>query len=324
MPKRKKPAEPETPSTESNGGAAPARPFWSGTISFGLVSIPVELFAAVRARRKSLKMVDKEGHALGRQYHCSADGKKLSNDDLVRGYETESGEIVVITDEEFESLAPEMSRDIELKRFVAQDQIAPMYYDKSYFLAPAGQSSKAYILLAKTMERTGRVAIGKFVMRDHEYLVAILAEDGLLRAETLRHADEIRSAETIGLPPAAKAAAKTVSDLEKEIEHLSRKELDASELEDDAAQALQNLAERKLKKDQDVIEQAALEDEEEPGEQGAKIIDFMEVLRKRVAANAVARTGEDVKEKRRPATSAKASRLPSAKKRPSARKRSKT
>jgi DNA end-binding protein Ku len=167
------------------------------------------------------------------------------------------------------------------------------------------------------MERTGRVAIGKFVMRDHEYLVAILSEDGILRAETLRHADEIRSPETVGLPKVAKAAAKTVSEFAKEIEHLTRKELDPSELEDDAARALQKLAQSKLEKDQDVIEQGALEDEEEPVEQGAKIIDFMEVLRKRVAQNAAAHTGEDGEEKPRP--TAKSSRSEPAAKKTAAR-----
>src|SRR5688500_13883019 len=147
-----------------------------------------------------MKLVDTEGHALGRQYHCSKEGKKLDYDDLVRGYETEDGKMVVITDKEFESVAPEMSADIELRSFVPLEQVPALYFQKPYFLAPAGKSAKAYVLLAETMKRTGRAAIGSFVMRGHEYLVAIVADNGVLRLDTLRYADEIRTPASIGLP----------------------------------------------------------------------------------------------------------------------------
>lgn len=273
--------------------SAPVRSFWSGTITFGLVSIPVDLFAAARPRQKSMKMVDKDGHALGRQYRCSKEGKKLSNDDLVRGFETESGEVIVVTDEELESVAPETSRDIELKRFVPFEQIAPIYFDRPYFLAPAGRSAKAYNLLAKTMERSGRVAIGSFVMRGHEYLIAILSENGVLRAETLRHADEIRTPEFVGLPKRTKGAAKLVNELIKEIDGLMSEELNMAELEDREAEALQDLAQAKRKKGEDVIEQTQLEDEDAQESGGAQIIDLMAVLRKSLAKNAIVTTARD-------------------------------
>jgi DNA end-binding protein Ku len=179
---RSKPSEPPE-------GAPSVRSIWSGNLTFGLVSIPVEMFAAVRPRQKAMKMVDKDGHPLGRQYHCSADGKELSANDLVRGYQSDSGEMVVISDEEFESLAPETSGDIDLIRFVPQQQIPPIFYDRPYFLAPSGRSAKAYNLLAKSLERAERVAIGTFVMRGHEYLVAIVSDNGVLRADTLRRAN---------------------------------------------------------------------------------------------------------------------------------------
>ena len=117
----------------------------------------------------------------------------------MRGYETDSGKMIVITDEEFESVAPEMSGDIELRNFVPLEQIPPIYFNRPYFLAPAGKSAKAYHLLTATMEKTKRVGIGSFVMRGHEYLVAIIADNGVLRADTLRYADEIRTPESIGL-----------------------------------------------------------------------------------------------------------------------------
>jgi DNA end-binding protein Ku len=265
--------------------AAPVRAFWSGTITFGLVSIPVDLFAAVRPRRKSMKMVDPEGHALGRQYHCPEDGKTLSADEIVRGYETDSGEIVVVTDAELESVAPEMSRDIDLARFVPRAQIPPAFYQRPYFLVPAGRSSKAYHLLARTMERTGRIGIGHFVMRDHEYLVAIVSEGGLLRAETLRFPDELRTPADVGLPKRPKVPAAKVKPLTKAIEALTQDTLDVDELSDRYAEALHALAEKKEKRGQDVIRQADLSDEdEEPG--GAEVIDLMQVLRKSLSGKA--------------------------------------
>ncbi|MEO8312198.1 MAG: Ku protein, partial [Caldimonas sp.] len=211
---------------EAKQPAAPVRPFWSGTITFGLVSIPVDLFAAVVPRRKSMKLVDEEGHPLGRRYWCPKGEKVLDNDDLVRGYETAAGKMVVISDEEFASAAPEKSRDIDLERFVPLDAIPPFFFDRPYLLAPDERAGKAYALLAQTMAKTGKAGIGSFVMRGHEYLVAILAENGLLRAEVLRYADELRTPQSIGLPKPGKAEASRVRALAREIDSLSKPGVD--------------------------------------------------------------------------------------------------
>lgn len=292
MPKRKHKPAPET-EQEQESSSARVRSLWSGTITFGLVSIPVDLLSAVRPRQTAMKLVDKAGHALGRQYHCSKEGKKVDYDDLVRGYETDDGKMVVITDQEFESVAPEMSADIELRSFVPLEQIPPLYFQKPYFLAPAGKSSKAYNLLAATMEKTGRVAIGSFVMRGHEYLVAIVADNGVLRADTLRYTDEIRTPDTIGLPKRAKVAASKVTQFVKAIDDLTRDELDMSELQDREAEALKELAESKQEHRDDVIHpKGAEEADAEAVTGGAKIIDLMEVLRKSLSKSTVVRTAE--------------------------------
>ena len=290
MPSRKKrKTEDEAPQSEESGPRV--RPLWTGTITFGLVSIPVELLTAVRPRQTAMKLVDKEGHALGRQYHCSKEGKKLDNDDLIRGYETDDGKMVVISDEEFESVAPEMSADIELRSFVPLEQIPALYFQKSYFLAPSGKSAKAYVLLAETMARTGRVAIGSFVLRGHEYLVAIVPDNGVLRAETLRYADEIRTPESIGLPKRSKVTAGKVNQYAEAIKALAHKELKISELEDKEADALQELVESKRKEHDDVIHPTGAEPEDtDAAAGGAQIIDLMEVLRKSLSKNAVVRT----------------------------------
>ncbi len=293
MPKRKHNGGSQQATTEEAG--APVRSMWSGTITFGLVSIPVDLLSAVRPRQTAMKLVDKSGHALGREYHCSKEGKQLDNDELVRGYETDDGKMVVITDEEFESVAPEMSGDIELRGFVPLEQIPPMYFQKPYFLAPAGKSAKAYNLLTATMEKTGRVGVGSFVMRGHEYLVAIVSDNGVLRADTLRYTDEIRTPESIGLPKVKKPAAGKVSQFGRAIDELKQTRLDMSELADRDAQALRELAESKEKQDEDVVHQRGLEAADAEATEGsAQIIDLMEVLRKSLSKNAVvSRAGGD-------------------------------
>lgn len=291
MPERKQAAQ---SAAELEKAAAPARSMWTGTITFGLVSIPVELLSAVRPRQTAMKLVDKTGHPLGRQYHCSKEERKLNFDDLVRGYETDDGEMVVITDKEFESVAPEMSGDIDLRNFVPIEQIPPIYFQRPYFLAPAGKSTKAYHLLAITMERTGRVGIGSFVMRGHEYLVAIISDNGVLRADTLRYADEIRTPRAIGLPERKKVAATKVNRFAKAIDDLQRDSIDVSELEDKEAEVLQELAEKKQSERSDVVHTRGLESEDpEAAAGGAQIIDIMEVLRRSLSKNAVVRTAAE-------------------------------
>jgi DNA end-binding protein Ku len=271
--------------------AAPGRAFWSGTITFGLVSIPVDLFAAVRPRRTAMKMVDTKGKALGRQYYCPKDNKKLANDEIARGFETEDGKMVVISDEELEAIAPDKTRDIDLRRFVPIEQIPPMYFQRPYFLAPSGKSNKAYHLLAETMERTRRVGIGSFVMRDHEYLVAILSEGGVLRAETLRFADELHTPEDMGLPKRRKAPRNRVTALSKEIAAATQDELDPHELSDQYAAAIQKLADAKRKNDKDVVRISGAEDEDaEPGT--SNVIDLMAVLRRSLSPKAVVTTAD--------------------------------
>lgn len=313
MPRRKQ--RDAAPAAEESAGAS-VRSLWSGTISFGLVSIPVDLLSAVRPRQTAMKLVDKSGHPLGRQYHCSKEGKKLDNDELVRGYETDAGKMVEITDEEFESVAPEMSADIDLRNFVPLDQIPSMYFQKPYFLAPSGKSAKAYHLLAATLERTGRVGIGSFVMRGHEYLVAIVSDNGVLRADTLRYVDEIRTPEAVGLPKPSKVAAKKVDQFAKDIDELTRSELDISEMEDQEAEALQALVKAKEKDEVNVIHASGLEEaDQETAEGGAKIIDIMAVLRKSLSKNAVVRTAQsgppiDLAERRAQRTNATAKKTP--------------
>ena len=253
-----------------------ARSFWSGTITFGLVSIPVSLFPANRSDGVSLRMVTPDGVPVSRRYFCPKHEKELDWDEIVRGYEVEKGEFVVVTDEDLERLAPEKTRDIDLRRFVQLDEIDPIYFERAYFLTPAGNSTKAYRLLAQTMEETERAGIATFVMRGKEYLVAIIAENGILRAETMRFADEVRSPADVDLPKPAKPKPATVKKMETQINKLSKRTLSEDELTDESTEKLLKLVAKKEKSGKDVVEPPA-DAEIEPSE---GVIDLMEVLKR--------------------------------------------
>jgi DNA end-binding protein Ku len=252
-----------------------ARSFWSGTITFGLVSIPVDLFPANRSERVSLRMVSEEGIPLSRRYFCSKDGRELDWDEIVRGYEVEKDQYVVVSDDELERLAPDKTRDIDLRRFVPASELDPIYFERAYYLTPGGNSTKAYRLLAETMEQTDRAGIATFVMRGKEYLIAILAENGILRAETLRFAEEVRTAEDVGLPEPAKPNAPQVKKMVTAIGKLTGRKLDEDELADRASERLLALVARKQKSGVDVV--TPTEGDIEPSE---GVIDLMEVLRR--------------------------------------------
>jgi DNA end-binding protein Ku len=177
--------------------------------------VPVNLFPANRSSQAHLRMLSSEGEPLSRRYYSEKTERDLDADQMVRGFEIDKGKYVVITDEELDRLAPEKSRDIDLKTFVPEESIPPVHFDRGYFLTPASGSEKAYKLLAETMEKGGKAGIATFVMRGKEYLVAIFAEHGILRAETMRFPDELRSAKDVGLPKKPKLPAATVHKIEK-------------------------------------------------------------------------------------------------------------
>ncbi|HEX5834738.1 MAG TPA: Ku protein [Pyrinomonadaceae bacterium] len=265
--RRKPRPEPE----EENAGA---RPFWSGTLTFGLVSVPVNLFPAARANRASLRMLGPEGQPLSRKYYAEKTGKDLDADEVVRGYEVDKDKYVVVTDEELERLEPEKTRDINLTQFVAADSIPPLYFERGYFLTPAAGSQKAYKLLAETMEKNELAGIATFVMRGKEYLVAIFSEKGILRAETMRFPDEIRSPEDVGLPKKKPAPAATVRKFEKLIGSKSKKQFSPTKLADKQTDDLLKLVKKKEKKRGNVVRVEPEADTDQ------KVVDLVQILKK--------------------------------------------
>jgi DNA end-binding protein Ku len=269
---------PDIDTFDDEDAGAVARSFWSGTITFGLVSIPVALYAANRSSRVSLRMVGPEGTLLNRRYFTSKDDKALDADDIVRGYEIEKDRFVIVDDDELERLAPERTRDIDLRQFVPVEDVDPRYFERAYYLTPGGQSNKAYRLLAQVMEDTGRAGIATFVMRAKEYLVAIMAENGILRAETLRFADELRTPESVGLPEPARPPAAEVKRMDREIGKRIEDKLDTKDLVDRSADRLLKVVREKVRAGDDVVDAPAPRDADD----SEGVIDLMEILKRRL------------------------------------------
>jgi DNA end-binding protein Ku len=261
------------------------RPFWSGTITFGLVTVPVSLYAATRPRGVSLKMIGPDESPVRRRYVCSKDGKVLEADDIVRGYEIEKGKFVVVSDDELEAIEPQKSREIDLRVFVDVDAIDPMYFERAYFLVPAGGTNKAYRLLAEVMEKNKQAGIATFVMRAKEYIVAILAENGILRAETLRFADEIRTPADVGLPDVPKLPAADVKKFETQIAKHAKK-VNLREFLDDYTERLEKLVAAKEKKKEDIVRapEETRADDDEGG--GGEVVDLLAVLSRSLGGKA--------------------------------------
>jgi DNA end-binding protein Ku len=251
---------------------------WSGVITFGLVSVPVGLLPAQRSNRISLRMLAPDGTPLRRRYFCSKDDRPLSAEEIVRGYEIEKDRYIIVTDDELEALAPQKSREIDLRRFVPIEQIDPAFFDRAYFLSPLGDTIKPYRLLAAAMEASGRAGIATFVMRGKEYLVAIISENGILHAETLRFADEIRSPADVGLGEPVTATQDALKTMTAEIRAAEAPELNTQELIDPYTRKLSRLIEEKRQKGEDMISAASPAEEAEEG----KVIDLMEILKRSV------------------------------------------
>lgn len=255
-------------------------PFWSGVIAFGLVSLPVSLFPANRGRPLSLHMVDQDGMPLRRRYFCEKESRVLNNEDLVRGYPLENNKYVIINDEDLEAVAPEKSREIDLRRFVPLDDINPVYFERGYYLTPNSGATKPYRLLARSMAQKKRAGVATFVMRGKEYIIAIISEKGLLRAETLRFQDEIRSPVDVGLPELQKSDNKQVNQMTRAMKSLSAKTLDQELLRDRETERIFKRIDKKLKAGEDVVRLP--EEVEDAYEQEGQVVDLMEVLKQRL------------------------------------------
>jgi DNA end-binding protein Ku len=175
-----------------------SRPVWTGSISFGLVTIPVRLFTAIREKRLAFRSLhDQDQVPLKQKMVCPADGKEVHAEHIVKGFEIEKDRFVIIRQEEIDAAAPKSTKSIEIQDFVNLTEIDPVYFDRPYYVVPKPEGIKPYQLLVAAMEKAGRVGIARVVLHTKEYLAALRPVDGALCLETMHFSDEVVSAKAI-------------------------------------------------------------------------------------------------------------------------------
>ena len=179
------------------------RSIWKGAIGFGLVNIPVRIFSATQESSPDLDMLDKKDFSRIRFKRVNENtGKEVDWDNIVKAYDYD-GKYVVLSDEDFEKASPEKTRIIEIKEFVKEDQIESIYFETPYFLEPEKSGTKAYVLLRETLEQTGKVGLGSFVLRSKENLCLVKPMGNALMLNKIRFAEEIRNINELNIPQSA-------------------------------------------------------------------------------------------------------------------------
>jgi len=182
-----------------------AHAIWSGSINFGLVTIPVKLFTAVKTDELSFNLLHaKDEGRIKYERICAIEERPVPWDEIVKGYEYEKGQYVLLTDDDFKKVNPEATQSVDILEFVELDKINPMYFDKPYYLEPTKQGRHAYALLRETLAHTNRVAIARVVIRTKEYIAAVKPIDDALVLELMHWASEIVASDTIDVPDRTK------------------------------------------------------------------------------------------------------------------------
>lgn len=255
------------------------RPIWSGSISFGLVNVPVKLFSAVSQKDVRFNQLHAKDNVRIRQKRVNAvTGEEVPYDEIVKGYEVAPDTYVVIEPGELDNLDPKATHTIDIEEFVHLDQIDPIYFERAYYLVPDQRAAKPYKLLADAIEESGKVAIARFVMRSKEYLVAIRSVDGVLVMSTMLYFDEVVPAEELdGLPGAdVEVTEKEVKMAQSLIDSMTSDDFEAEKYHDSYREKVLELIEKKAAGE--VIAMPAQEEAPTP------VADMMAALEASVAA----------------------------------------
>jgi len=254
-----------------------ARSLWTGSLSFGLVNVPVALYSAARDLDLHFNQLhEKDGARIETRRFCKKEDREVPWEEIGHGYELDGGEQVVLTDEDLEAVAPRRTRTIAVDAFVDLAEIDPIYFDHPYLLLPTGDAEgprRAYRLLVEVMGSQERVALGRFVLRSREYLVAVRERDGLLALTTMLFHDEIRP--TKGIDSGGRKPTKGQLDRAVELIEALSADWDPGTYEDRYRERLQDVVKRKRK--------GATIEAPEPAEEPEPAGDLMEALKRSLA-----------------------------------------
>jgi len=274
-----------------------ARALWKGSISFGLVNIPIELHTAVRDHRPHFRMLHaKDTSPVRFERVCIRDGHPVAWDDLVKGYEYEKGRFVVVTKEDFRAAALEKTRTIDIIDFVDADEIDDRFFETPYYLVPAKGGERAYALLREAIRESGRIGVAKFILRDAQHLAAVEVIDEALVLSVMRFADELVDVEQFDFPAAKNIRAQELQ-MAKSLVNSLAAEWDPAKYTDQYRENLMKIIQAKLKGRK--VELAAGEER-----RGAEVVDLMERLRRSLEQSG----GKRAAPASRPAKTAKATR----------------
>ena len=246
---------------------------WKGSINFALVSIGVKLYPATYRKEVSFRLLHRADNApIEYRRHCSVDNKDLSIEEIVRGYEYRKRKFVVLTEEDFRGLPQFASKAIRVEGFIDPAQVAPVYFDKAYYLEPDEGSETPYALLAAAMKETGKAALARAVLKQREHLAIIGVRDGALLLSTLLYHDEVASTSELNLPgPSVKPSREEISLAKELIGRFSRK-FATEEYKDTYREALMGVINAKIEGRQ--IKAAP------SGPAGPKVVSLMEALKR--------------------------------------------
>lgn len=255
-----------------------ARSIDTGIITFGLVSIPIRIYPATRAGGGiSFHLVhEKDGERLKQQYVCPKDGEVVPRSEMAKGFEVSRGRYVLFSNEELKALEEKASEGIEIAEFVPTSAVDPVYFERTYYLGPDAGGEKAYALLAKGMEETGRAALARYVARGKDYLVLIRAFDGRLVMQQLYHSDEVRDVSEVPIPKAS-ASPNEVRLATQLIEHIAAEEFHPERFEDQVRKRVKQWIDKKAR-GEDITEAKPARKKE------GEVIDLMEALKASLAA----------------------------------------
>ena len=261
------------------------RAIWSGAISFGLVNIPIKLYAAVSRKSVSFNQLDaRTGARIKYKKVSAADGDEVPAEQIIKGYELSSGAYVTVGDDEMAALDPDASRTIDIEEFVDLADIDPLFYDSAYLVAPDKATLKPYALLCRAMEESGKVGIARFVMRSKQYLCAVRPKDGALVLSTMVYADEVNDPAEI--PEIADLEAIDLTDKELDMARQLIASLDerfdADKFEDTYRNRVLDLIERKASGDTEIVTPPEVMSDD-------KVVDLMAALEASVKAAKAAR-----------------------------------